>query len=54
MLTKFKDTVERYHKLLNKNSATLLVEFLEYLKSVRISDNIRMCFEDSNKFLWLF
>jgi vacuolar-type H+-ATPase subunit D/Vma8 len=44
MLTKFKDTVERYHKLLNKNSATLLVEFLEYLKSVRISDRYQNVF----------
>jgi len=40
MPTKLKDTLEKIRKLDNKSNSDLLIEFYEYLRAVRNSENV--------------
>ena len=40
MPTKLKDTLEKIRKLDNKSNSELLLEFYEYLRVVRNSENV--------------
>ena len=40
MPTKLKDTLDKIRKLNNKSNSDLLIEFYEYLRAVRNSENV--------------